>query len=91
MLPRAAAHEEGNLHVPHGKGQVGVRALVAHEPLRLGQHAVEDAGDALDLVAVADLGRLGGLAVCAFMEEVEPACVERIEKKVSILLAESQV
>jgi hypothetical protein len=25
------------------------------------------------------------------MEEVEPACVERIEKKVSILLAESQV
>lgn len=73
MLARATAHEEGDLHVPHGKGQVRIGAFAADKPRRVGQHAVEHARHTLDLGAVADFRRLGDVSVDSLMEEIEPA------------------
>ena len=52
-----ALHDEFDLRVPHHKGQVGVGALVAHQPVAVGEDAVQHAGDAFDFRRVAGLGR----------------------------------
>lgn len=60
--------DERDLSVPHDKGEIRVRALVAHEPGAAGQMGVEDGSHTVDLVGVAFAGGREGL----WVEDVEP-------------------
>ena len=72
-VPIGVFENEGDLHVPHDEGEIGVGALVAHEPGAAGEVGVEDGCDALDFVIVAFAGGGEGLGV----EKVEPVVGRR--------------
>ena len=60
--------DERDLSVPHDKGEICVRALVAHQPGAAGQVGVEDGSHTVDLVGVAFAGGREGF----WVEDVEP-------------------